>query len=188
MTASLAAVTALSIWTTTTKCWSALAACRITRAFRLRRLDRQGRLAAAVGVGLGVGGRQAQDGESVLKGLADFRGADMIEELGLIVQGPVKILVGLEVIDVELFRQCRHDGLSLNPELGSGALDTQRQGVIDVIGHRRALARRSGWPVAAPHLGDRPAEAHGGQHVCVVLARELGVRVLQEQVAGNAIR
>ena len=73
------------------------------------------------------------------------------------------------MIDVQFLGQFGDDRLDLHAEFGLAALDPQRQGVIDVIGHADHVAGRSVRPVPAAHLRDRPAQPQRGQHVLSVV-------------------
>ena len=70
------------------------------------------------------------------------------------------VLTGCRV-NTQVAGQLKQDGLSLGPELGGRALDTQGQDMIAAAGKLVPRGPRSPGPAAAPDLSDIPAQAQG---------------------------
>jgi len=84
------------------------------------------------------------------------------KQLGLVAKGDAEAGPVGGGVDTQFVGQFGDDRLDLDAEFGLAALDPQRQGVIDVIGHADHLAGRSARPVPAAHLRDRPAQPQRG--------------------------
>jgi hypothetical protein len=107
--------------------------------------------------------------QGFLQGLGGFGRAHMDEQPDLIRERRAQADAVSRILDVQPSGQVGHDRVNLNPEFGRAALDTQRQGVINVIGHAADVSRRPAGPDPAAHLRHRPAEPQGGKHVLSVI-------------------
>jgi hypothetical protein len=116
--------------------------------------------------------------EGLLEGVGRLGRADMTQQLGRIAErrGEAGAVGG--IVNAQLLGQLGQYRLNLNPELGPAALDSQRQGMVDVIGHADNVPGRSAGPVPAAHLGDAPAKPECGQHLSSVIHH---VRLLRKR-------